>query len=136
LRRGGDTMPKTEFSLIYLALRDLMTASAKGMSVLSESPGYVQFKARWPNPLKPKQPMWFGAVRQGKAYVSYHLLPLYSHPELAKTISPALKKRMQGKACFNFSAPDPILWKELAKLTMNAAKIYAKPFEIRKAKAR
>jgi len=53
----------------------------------------------------------------GKAYVSYHLVPLYVCPELVKTMSPALKKRMQGKGCLNFRAPDEVLFAELGDLT-------------------
>ena len=48
--------------------------------------------------------MFFGAVVTGKAYVSYHLMPLYTCPWLVKTVSADLKKRMQGKSCFNFRA--------------------------------
>jgi hypothetical protein len=32
-------------------------------------------------------------------------------------MSPALKKRMQGKACFNFTEVDPALFRELKQLT-------------------
>jgi hypothetical protein len=34
-----------------------------------------------------------------------------------KTLSPALKKRLQGKSCFNFTAVDPDQLKELATVT-------------------
>jgi hypothetical protein len=62
--------------------------------------------------------MYFGMVRLGKAYVSFHLLPLYMNQSLSGTISPALKKRMQGKACFNFkTAPNAALLTELERLT-------------------
>jgi len=61
--------------------------------------------------------MFFGAVVMGKAYVSYHLMALYSCPELVRVISPELKKRMQGKSCFNFKAPDEALFAELGELT-------------------
>jgi hypothetical protein len=74
--------------------------------------------------------MWFGVVRAGKAYVSYHLMPVYSHAALAARISPALKKRMQGKSCFNFSKPDPELFEELAALTREGATIYSSPFKL------
>jgi pentose-5-phosphate-3-epimerase len=67
--------------------------------------------------MKNKQRLFFGAVRTGKAYVSFHLMPVYASPELLKTLSPELKKRMQGKSCFNFKTPDEKLFKELAKLT-------------------
>ena len=61
--------------------------------------------------------VWFGAVRTGKSYVSYHLMPVYAFPELLEGISPALKKRMQGKSCFNFKQVDEKLFRELAELT-------------------
>ena len=51
--------------------------------------------------------MFFGSVRLGKAYVSYHLMPLYMRPALTSLVSPVLKKRMQGKTCFNFKAGPP-----------------------------
>jgi hypothetical protein len=53
--------------------------------------------------------LFFGAVMRFKSYVSYHLTPLYVCPEMAKTVSSALKKRMQGKSCFNFHAADEAL---------------------------
>ncbi len=62
--------------------------------------------------------MYFGSVRLGKAYVAFHLMPLYMNEELTATISPALKKRMQGKTCFNFKTmPDAVLLAELKTLT-------------------
>jgi len=39
------------------------------------------------------------------------------YPGLLKGISPALKKRMQGKSCFNFKQPEPDLFAELTRLT-------------------
>jgi hypothetical protein len=41
-------------------------------------------------------------------------------------ISPALKKRMQGKSCFNFTSPDPVLFRELGKLTSKGFALYRK----------
>jgi hypothetical protein len=61
--------------------------------------------------------VWFGAVGPRKRYVSYHLMPVYAFPDLLKGASPALKKRMQGKSCFNFTTVDEKLFDELAKLT-------------------
>jgi hypothetical protein len=62
--------------------------------------------------------MWFGSVRLGKAYVSFHLMPLYMNEALAGTISPGLGKRMQGKTCFNFrERPEAGIEAELVELT-------------------
>ncbi|MGH9314643.1 MAG: PQQ-binding-like beta-propeller repeat protein [Vicinamibacterales bacterium] len=63
--------------------------------------------------------LWFGSVRTGRAYVSYHLMPVYAFPDLLDAASPELKKRMQGKSCFNFREPDTKLFNELDRLTAN-----------------
>ena len=60
---------------------------------------------------------YFGAVKIGKRYVSYHLMPVYVHPELLAEVSPELRRRMQGKSCFNFTKPDESLLAELKELT-------------------
>jgi hypothetical protein len=61
--------------------------------------------------------IFFGSVQIKKNYVSYHLMPVYIFPDLLKDMSPELKKRMQGKSCFNFKSSDPALFAELAELT-------------------
>ena len=60
---------------------------------------------------------WFGAVRRGKRYVSYYLMPVYVEPALLDGIAPELRRRMQGKSCFNFTAVDERLFGELEDLT-------------------
>jgi len=67
--------------------------------------------------IKSKKPLFFGATNINKNYVSYHLMPVYVFPELLEQISPELKRRMQGKSCFNFKAVDQALFDELATLT-------------------
>lgn len=67
--------------------------------------------------MKNRKPLFFGAVRISKTYVSFHLMPIYVNPELAENLSSALTKRRQGKSCFNFVAPDETLFAELTKLT-------------------
>jgi hypothetical protein len=73
---------------------------------------------------KNKKPLFFGAVQVKKAYVSFHLMPVYVRPELLDRISPALMARMQGKSCFNFTSSDKLLFKELAGLTKAAYASY------------
>jgi hypothetical protein len=75
--------------------------------------------------LKKNYPLMFAGVRLGKNYVSYHLFSVYTTPNDAQTISPDLKKRMQGKACFNFTAVDEPLFRELAKITRAGAKRFS-----------
>ena len=70
------------------------------------------------------KPLFFGAVISGRANVSFHLMPLYWDGSLAKKLSPELRKRMQGKSCFNFTAPDQRLFRELAKVTAGGFALY------------
>ena len=68
----------------------------------------------------------FGGVQVKKNYVSYHLMPVYAHPELLESISPELKKRMQGKSCFNFTKTDAEMLKELEGLTRKGFEAFKK----------
>ena len=68
--------------------------------------------------MKSKKPLFFGAVQIRKNYVSYHLMPVYVMPALLEDLSPDLRKRMQGKSCFNFKNVDDALFVELAGLTI------------------
>ncbi len=81
----------------------------------TDEPGDLYLEA----PLSASYPkgMFFGAVKIGKRYVSFHLMPVYVHPELLDDISPELRKRMQGKSCFNFTTLDEELLEELSRLT-------------------
>lgn len=56
-------------------------------------------------------------TRVGKRYVSYYLMPVYGLPAPLDWISPELRRRMQGKACFNFTTVDEPLMLELERLT-------------------
>jgi hypothetical protein len=63
------------------------------------------------------KPAWFAGVKVGKNYVSYHLMPIYCNKALLDDMPDELRKRMQGKACFNFKRVDPVLFKALERLT-------------------
>jgi len=111
----------------YAALREAMLRAAPGMTVVEDGPGELLLHAPWSTPLKPKEPVFFGSVTS-KSYVAYHLFPLYLDPSMKDGMSPALTKRMQGKTCFNFKAPDPALFAELEALTAEGARRFAQPF--------
>jgi hypothetical protein len=115
----------SDFAAVFAALKPVLAKYANRLAVKSETP--VEYtlvtKSASPFPQHKGQPMYFGSVRLGKAYVSFHLVPVYMCPTLAKSISPALKKRMQGKACFNFKTdPEPELITALERLTDAALK--------------
>lgn len=109
-------MANTEdFDATFLALKGVLKPYERGLVVQDDSKNSYCLVTK--HVMKNKQPLWFAGVRRGKAYVSYHLIPIYACPELAKGMSAELKKRMQGKSCFNFKKVDAKLFKELAKLT-------------------
>jgi hypothetical protein len=108
------------FESIFAALKPLLEKHAKKMSVQTDTPVEFTLVTKSPSPFPQHKGhgLFFSSIRQGKAYVSYHLVPLYMNPALAKNIAPALKRRMQGKACFNFKAqPEPDALAELKRLT-------------------
>ncbi len=108
-------MPTDDFQTTFQALKSILERYAPQLKVVSDKPANYYLDTH--RIMKNEKPMFFGAVHTGKAYVSFHLMPVYAFPELLEGISPELKKRMQGKSCFNFTAADQELFKELAKLT-------------------
>jgi hypothetical protein len=67
----------------------------------------------------------FASVRKGKRYVSYHLFSVYLEPGQLDGLSPELRRRMQGKTCFNFTKVDAALFDELDELTDRGRELYA-----------
>jgi hypothetical protein len=103
------------FDAVFLRLRAILEPYAPPMHVTSDSAdGFGLDMA----PAPERDPTtWFAGVRLGKAYVSYYLMPVYVEPSLLDDISPELRRRMQGKSCFNFRSVDEDLFAELAELT-------------------
>jgi hypothetical protein len=109
-------MPKNDdFQATFKQLRAILKPYAAKLQVVHDTDTNYYLDTHLV--MKNKYRLCFGAVRMGKAYVSFHLMPVYASSELQKSISPELKKRMQGKSCFNFKTPDEKLFKELGKLT-------------------
>ena len=103
------------FDGVFERLREILEPYGRRLHVTADGPdGYGVDMAAPPdrNPTT-----WFGGIRRGKAYVSFYLMPVYVEPALLAEISPELRKRMQGKSCFNFTKVDERLFAELAALT-------------------
>ena len=100
---------------VFTALRGLLAPYAATLSVVRDDAQELYLDTT--HVQKNKKPLFFGAVQVKKSFVSFHLMPVYLAPALLDGISPALKARMQGKSCFNFSAVDAALFDELAALT-------------------
>ncbi len=110
---------KNNFNEVFDRLKGIFKPYAKKMEVAYDTRTYYLLNTR--HIMKNKQPLCFGGVRRGKNYVSFYLMSVYASPDLLKGMSPELKKRMQGKSCFNFKEVDRKLFGELAKLTKAGA---------------
>ena len=110
---------ESNFDKVFAKLKAIFQPYAKKMDVAADNETYYLLNTRYI--MKNKQPLCFGGVRLGKAYVSFYLMSVYASPDLLKSMSPELKKRMQGKSCFNFKEVDEKLFKELAQLTRAGA---------------
>jgi hypothetical protein len=117
----------SEFAGAFAKLRAVLAGHSKNLRVKADTPSQYTVVGTVPSPFPQhkSQPMWFGEVRLGKAYASFHLMPLYMNTELTESVSPELKKRMQGKTCFNFkNDPDAELLAELGRLTEAGLKLW------------
>jgi len=106
---------KESFQEIFDALKPIFESYAGKLGIQVDKPGEYYLETK--TPMRQGRRFQFGGVKIGKAYVSFHLMPLYMNPKLQASISSELKKRMQGKSCFNFTQVDPDHIAELEKLT-------------------
>lgn len=107
-----------DFGPLFGRLRELMAPVGEQLVVARDQPDDYYVETRWVR--DDGYHGFFGAVQARKRYVSYHLMPVYAWPDLLDGASPELRKRMQGKSCFNFTAVDEPLLAELGELTQRA----------------
>jgi hypothetical protein len=112
---------KSALAATFATLRGVLSQFADECLVQIDKPGEYQLSSRT---LKDRigRPLFVAAVQTKKNYVSYHLMPIYTLPDLMKEVSPGLRKRMQGKSCFNFTTIDGEHVRELTSLTREGVK--------------
>jgi hypothetical protein len=104
----------TDFDAVHARLREILMRHRGDLAVTKDGPGGVAIEIPG---LEGKPWGYVAGTRVGKSYVSFYLMPVYASPELAASVSPALAKRKQGKACFDFTKVDEELLAELDALT-------------------
>ena len=104
------TDKKREFELAFQGLRKMLKPYDAKLRVLKDGPGGYMSESK--SIRYQGKPMMFAAITS-KSYVAFHLFPVYMFPDLLKGISPELKKRMQGKTCWNFKKAEESLFAEL-----------------------
>jgi hypothetical protein len=125
-KKNPKAAPDTD--AVFLALRAIMARHEKKLVVHDNTASSytVYTKTTAPN----GKPLFFGGLGKRKGYVSFYLFPVYTNPELLEGISPELRKRMQGKSCFNFKVIDKPLFAQLAALTKAGYTLYNKAGQI------
>ncbi|HXV14310.1 MAG TPA: hypothetical protein VEC56_08900 [Candidatus Krumholzibacteria bacterium] len=116
LKTKTTTTSNSEFTAAHKKLEAILRKYRRGLQSRPDPTGGFCLVGP-PTETSRGREVWFGAVQTRKNYVSYHLMPVYAFPDLLEGASPELKRRMQGKSCFNFKGVDAKLFAELAKLT-------------------
>jgi len=110
-------MPNTDgLAATFAALRAILEPQAKRLTVTCDEPGHFELASPTMTD-RIGRPLFCAAVQINKSSVSYHFMPLYGNMSLRNSLSPALRKRLQGKVCFNFTTVEPGQLKELAAVT-------------------
>ena len=104
-----------DFPIVFEHLKNILKPYAEKLNLKVDTSD--TFYIDGPYSQKWKKQLFFGSAQVKKNYVSFYLMPVYMYPELLQGASPELKKRMQGKSCFNFKKVEPRLFSELAELT-------------------
>jgi hypothetical protein len=104
-----------DFPIVFERLKTILEPYAERLALKADTSDTYYLDG--PYSEKWKKQLFFGSAQIKKNYVSFYLMPVYMYPELLKGVSPELKKRMQGKSCFNFKKVEPDLFDELAVLT-------------------
>ncbi len=108
-----NTDKKHEFELAFQGLRKILKPYDQKLRVLKDNPNHYLSESK---SLRYRgKPVMFVSITS-KSYVAFHLLPVYMFTELLKGMSHALKKRMQGKACWNFKKAEEELFAELGEV--------------------
>jgi hypothetical protein len=104
-----------DLPIVFEQLKNILKPYVKNLTLKTDTPDtyYIEgpYSEKW------KKQLFFGSAQVKKNYVSFYLMPVYMYPDLLQDISPELKKRMQGKSCFNFKKVEFNLFEELAVLT-------------------
>jgi hypothetical protein len=124
LFQGGYMPTQDEFPIVFEQLKNILKPYAKNLTVKTDTPDTYSLDGPYSETWKKE--LFFGSAQVKKNYVSFYLMPVYMYPELLKEISPGLKKRMQGKSCFNFKKVEPGLFNELEELTRTAVDKFKK----------
>jgi hypothetical protein len=103
-----------DLDAVHDRLKTILRAHRGDLAVTADGPAGMTLEVPG---LEGKPWGYVAGTRLGKRYVSFYLMPVYASPDLDARVSPDLRKRKQGKSCFNFDRIDEALLAELDDLT-------------------
>ena len=106
--------PTTDFVAVDRRLREIVAPLRSRLVATKDGPGGLVLEIPG---LEGRPWGYVAGIRVGKRYVSYYLMSVYAFPDLRDSMSPELRRRMQGKSCFNFTTVDEPLFAELERIT-------------------
>jgi len=106
-----------DLGTVHERLKTILHRHADGLVVTKDGPAGMAVEVPG---LEGKPWGYVAGTRLGKRYVSLYLMSVYARPELLESMSPELRRRMQGKSCFNFANIDEGLLAELEALAATA----------------
>ncbi|MGL5849792.1 MAG: hypothetical protein ACRCZD_03325 [Phycicoccus sp.] len=109
-------MSAAEFPAVFARLHQVLEPYVGRAHVTTDEPGSLYLEKRGT-----AKPEMFGAVAVKKSYVSFHYMPVYATPALVDDLPERLRRRMQGKSCFNFTAADDPAIADLEQLVAATA---------------
>lgn len=102
-----------DFAAVDRRLRGILEPYLSRLVATKDGPGGLTLEIPG---LEGKPWGYVAGTRLGKRYVSFYLMPIYAFRDLDDALSPELRRRKQGKSCFNFTTVDEPLLAELATL--------------------
>lgn len=117
-------MPNPDLVALFEAIVTILRPLAPYLNIITDDGEQFYLDSRQVD--NKGKPFFFAAARLGKDRVLTYLMPVYTDPVLLTDISLPLKKRMQGKSCFNFKTLDLSLLSEWELLAQAALALYQK----------
>lgn len=111
-----------EFPEVFRRLRAIIAPYESRMRVTADTDAAYALDTH--HVMANGKPLFFASVTVRKNYVSFHLMPVYAFPELLDDAG-ELRKRMQGKSCFNFRHTDDAQLDALDALVRRGYERYA-----------
>jgi len=102
-----------DFEAVHERLKAILRRHADGLVITEDGPTGMTLEVPG---LEGKPWGYVAGTRLGKRYVSLYLMPVYASRDLDASVSPQLRRRKQGKSCFNFSRIDEDLFAEIESL--------------------